>query len=122
MKKNLLVLPLFAAIGLGLTLAGHSLIGHWNVAYGNGPKGHMVFRNNGTFEATFDGQQWKVGGQYKVVGNTAAFADSSCGLGYWGKYKMTWLSDDSVSATVVEDTCSGRRGNADGAVIVRAKR
>ena len=122
MKKNLLVLPLFAAIGLGFTLAGHSLVGHWNATYGNGPKGHMVFRDNGTFEATFTGQQWKVGGQYKVAGNTVAFADSSCGLQYWGKYKVTWLSDDSARATVVEDTCSGRRGNGDGAVIVRAKR
>ncbi|HTR28300.1 MAG TPA: hypothetical protein VMH27_03465 [Puia sp.] len=122
MKNFLIALPLCAAIGTTLAFAGHSLIGRWNAAYGNGPKGKMVFRNNGTFEATFTGQKWKVGGQYKVTGNTVAFSDSTCGFGYWGQYQMTWYSDDSVMAKVIADTCSGRRGNGNGAVIVRARR
>ena len=122
MKKYLLFLPLVALIGTALAFAGHNLVGRWDAAYGNGPTGKIVFRSNGTFEATFKGQTWKVGGQYKVTGNTVSFADSTCGLGYWGKYDVTWYSDDSAIAKVLSDTCSGRRDNGDGAVLVRSKK
>ena len=121
MKKHLFVLPLCAVIGTALAFARHSLVGHWNVVYGNGPRGHVVFRRNGTFEATFTGEKWKVGGQYKMDGDIGTMADSSCGLHYWAKYNFNWYTDDSVRVTVVEDTCSGRRANADGSVMVRAK-
>jgi len=115
-------LPLCAVITTALAFAGHSLVGRWKAKFGNGPKGHVVFRSNGTFEATFSGETWKVGGKYKMDGSSFTTTDSSCGLGYWGKYRMDWYSDDSVRTTVVEDTCSGRRANADGAVLVRAKK
>jgi hypothetical protein len=121
MKKNLLVLPICAAIGLGMAIAGHSLVGNWNVAYGNGLSGRMSFKNNGTYQATFTGHEWKIGGDYKIQGNVVAFTDSVCGLHYWGKYKLDWYSDDSASVTVVEDSCAGRRSNGDGATVVRAK-
>ncbi|HXD77145.1 MAG TPA: hypothetical protein VN616_05020 [Puia sp.] len=122
MKKNLLVLPLCAVIGTALALSGHSLVGSWKAAYGNGVGGRVVFRNNGTLLATFNGQTWKVGGQYKVNGSNLSISDSTCGFNYWGRYKMNWYSNDSVNVVVVEDTCTGRRMNADGSVLVRLKK
>lgn len=122
MKKNTLVLPLCAVIGTALALAGHSLVGSWKAAYGDGITGKMVVRSNGTFLATFDQRTFKVGGRYKFDGNTLSIADSSCGLRYWAKYGVDWLTDDSIRITVIEDTCAGRRGDGNGAVLVRAKR
>ena len=82
---------------------------------------HAVFTSNGHVEGTFDGQTWKLGGPYKVEGNTVMIADSTCGFGYWGKYKVTWYSNDPAKAVLVEDSCSGRKMNVDGSVMVREK-
>lgn len=122
MKKLLIVLPFVAVVSVAFAFAGKSLVGRWKAKYGNGPTGHIVFRSNGTAEATFDNETWKVGGPYKAQGNTVSISDSSCGLGYWGKYKDTWYSDDSVGFAVVTDSCSGRKANVDGAVLVRIKK
>ena len=121
MKKLVMILPLAAMVGLVFAFAGKSLVGHWRAKYGNGPTGQIVFRSNGTAEATFDKETWKVGGPFKVQGNTVSISDSTCGLGYWGKYSATWYSDDSVRFKVIKDSCTGRRMNCDGAVIVREK-
>jgi hypothetical protein len=121
MKKLLIILPLVAVVGMVFAFAGKSLVGHWKARYGNGPTGHVLFRSNGTAEATFDGETWKVGGPYKVQGSTVALSDSSCGLGYWARYNATWYSDDSVGFKVIADSCSGRKANVDGAVIIREK-
>ena len=102
--------------------AGKSLVGRWKAAYGTQMSGHLVFRSDGTYEANFDGQSWKVGGQYKVEGSTMAITDSVCGFGYWGQYKYIWYSDDSIRETVVTDSCSGRKSDADGMVLVREKK
>jgi len=106
---------------VGESFAGKSLVGRWKAAYGNRMSGHLILRSNGTYDADFDGQSWKVGGHYKVQGSTVTISDSVCGFGYWGKYQCTWYSDDSVRETVLTDSCSGRKGNADGMVLVRDK-
>ncbi|HEV2482837.1 MAG TPA: hypothetical protein VGS79_24395 [Puia sp.] len=122
MKKS----PFFVALGALLVVAfafvaSKNFVGHWRVHYGNGDKGNVVFRNDGTAEATFDGTTWKVGGPYKQEGTTLSMADSTCGFGYWATYKATWYSDDSVLTTIIEDTCMGRKNSVDGAVLVRVK-
>jgi len=121
MKKLFIVMPLVAVFGMVFAFAGKSLVGRWRAKYGNGPTGHIVFRSNGTAEATFDKETWKVGGPYKVEGNTVSISDSSCGLGYWAKYDATWYSNDSVGFKVIKDSCSGRKMNVDGSVLVREK-
>jgi hypothetical protein len=121
MKKYLLGLPLGAALLTAWIAVGHSFVGHWRVAYGNGVTGHAVFTANGHVEATFDGQTWKVGGPYKVDGNTVMISDSTCGFDYWGKYKVTWYSNDSAKVELVQDSCSGRKMNVDKSVMVREK-
>ena len=120
MKKFFIALPLSAVLLTAAIAAGHSFVGRWKVAYGNGISGHVVFTSSHV-EATFDGQTWKVGGPYKVDGNKVMISDSTCGLGYWGKYNVTWYSNDSAKATLIEDSCSGRRMNVDGSVMVREK-
>jgi hypothetical protein len=125
MKKYLKFALLFAVSGaFAFTLIPlkRSMVGHWRVAFGDGIKGNVVFRSNGTYEATFDGQTWKVGGQYKLDGDLSTITDSSCGFGYWAKYKATWYTDDSLRMTVIEDSCTGRRADADNSVMVREKK
>lgn len=122
MKKNQIFVVLCTVVIATMAfVAAKSFVGHWNVTYGNGEKGHVVFRKDGTNEATFDHSTWKVGGQYRVEGSTMSIADSSCGLGYWGTYKSNWYSEDSVRMSLVSDTCTGRKTSVDGAVLVRAK-
>jgi len=122
MKKNHFLVAFCALFVIGgAFVAAKSFVGQWHAVYGNGMKGHVVFRKDGTAEATFDGQAWKVGGPYKVDGTKLSIADSSCGLTYWCSYKATWYSDDSVRMTVIEDTCTGRRTDVDGSVLVREK-
>jgi len=120
----LTVVAVFAFEGKPLVVelsSGKSLVGRWKAAYGNQMSGHLVLRSDGTYDADFDGQSWKVEGHYKVHGNTISITDSVCGFGYWGAYQCTWYSADSVRAAVVTDSCSGRKGNADGMVLVREK-
>lgn len=121
MKKLLPVLALVAVVGMAFTFAGKSIVGTWNAMYGMGAPGKVTFRSNGTYEAEYTGQGWKVGGKYKQDGNTATITDSICGFGYWAKYTSKWASDDSVTFTVVTDTCSGRKASANGMVLVRQK-
>jgi len=121
-KGRTLVVESFAGKYLvGKSPVGKSLVGRWKATYGNQMSGHLILRSNGTYDADFDGQSWKVGGHYKVQGSTVTISDSVCGFGYWGKYQCTWYSDDSVRETVLTDSCSGRKGNADGMVLVRDK-
>jgi hypothetical protein len=121
-KKHVLVAfcALFVVAGVAF-VADRTFVGHWKVSYGTGHTGHVVFRNDGTVEATFDGEIWKVGGPYKVEGGTLSISDSSCGLGYWSRYKANWFSDDSIRMTLIADTCTGRRTDVDGSVLVREK-
>ena|ERR1700761_6559114 len=122
MKKYIYLLP---ATGLLIILAfvpmKKGLVGNWKCAYGNNITGTAQFRSNGTYEATFDRSEWKIGGSFKENGNMVQITDTSCGSGYWAKYKMTWYTDDSAKITMVEDSCKGRVANADGAVFVRMK-
>lgn len=123
MKKNPFLLAICAAVivGAAFVVADRTFVGHWRATYGNGMKGNVVLRKDGTAEATFDGETWKVGGPYKVEGDKFSIADSSCGLTYWASYTAHWYSDDSVKMTIIEDTCTGRRTDVDGAVLVRTR-
>ena len=119
MKKLLFSLPLLLIFAF--IPAKRSIVGNWKSFYGNGITGKTSFHSDGTYEATFDGQAWKVGGTYKVDGDVQSITDSTCGFGYWAKYKATWYTDDSVRMTAVEDSCQGRKANADGMVMTRVK-
>ena len=121
MKKLLMMLAFVAIAGMVFAFAGKSLVGKWEAKYGNGASGIVTFKANGTYEAVFTGQGWKVGGKYKMDGNTASISDSVCGFGYWAKYSDSWSTDGSVSFKAVSDTCSGRKANADGMVLTKAK-
>jgi hypothetical protein len=124
MKKNQVSVALCALFVVGMALgfvSRKTFVGHWRVKYGNGDRGNVVFRSDGTAEATFEGTTWKVGGPYKVEGTTLSMQDSTCGFDYWAKYKATWYSDDSVQTTLLEDSCTGRKNSVDGAVLVRTR-
>lgn len=125
MKKNHFLVAFCALFVVGgvvfAFVARKTFVGHWRVHYGNGDWGNVVFRTDGTAEATFDGTTWKVGGPYKQEGTTLTMADSTCGFGYWARYKATWYSDDSVRTTLIEDTCTGRKNSVAGAVLVRER-
>jgi len=122
MRKNLFLAPLCIFLLFSFADGGRSIVGRWKAAYGDGHTGEMVMQSNGHFEATFAGETWKVGGAYKSDENTVSVSDSTCGFGYWGKYRTHWYSDDSVRISVIEDSCTGRKGNGDGAVLVRMRK
>jgi hypothetical protein len=121
MRKNLFLAAICIFLLFSFTKNRRSIVGRWKAAYGNKVTGEMVMQSNGHFEATFTGQTWKVGGDYKLDGSTISVSDSTCGFGYWARYRQTWYTDDSVRITAIEDSCSGRKANGDGAVLVRMK-
>ena len=97
------------------------LVGKWEAHYASGTMMTVDFKQDGTFEASIPSEHFTVGGQYKLDNDVASFSDTSCGKDYWGKYKLTFFSNDSIYSAVMEDSCSGRKSSADKATLVRAK-
>jgi hypothetical protein len=122
MKKILVfLLPCMVFAAFTFLPAKKPLVGHWRAAYGDGSKGTVSFRGDGSYEATFTGYTWKAGGQYKQDGEIFTLTDSVGGIGYWAKYNVAWFSNDSLRFTAIEDTCKGRKSNIHGAVLIRQK-
>ena len=99
----------------------NGLVGHWTFNYPGGQTVSIEFRDDGTFEAVIPAEQFTVGGQYNLKDDILSISDSSCGKNYWGTYRETFFSDDSVYSTVIEDSCTGRRSAADKATLIRVK-
>ncbi|MBS1599043.1 MAG: hypothetical protein JST75_12535 [Bacteroidetes bacterium] len=99
-----------------------NITGHWAVHYRSGnEKVSIHFKSNGTFVAEIPAEHFVVGGEYKLENDILSISDTSCNKNYWGKYKETFFTNDSIYSTVIEDSCSGRRSSADKATLVRVK-
>jgi hypothetical protein len=94
-------------------------IGRWKAKYGNDLMGTIDFKADGTFETSFEKSDFKVGGIYITRDDILYIADTSCGENYWGKYRQTFYTDDSVLNNVLEDSCSRRKASADKSVFIR---
>lgn len=98
-----------------------TLVGTWKINYPNGNQVTIIFRDNGTIRAEIPAEHFTVEGKYKVKGDMVFVMDSTCGTGYWSKYKSKFLSNDSVYSEVVEDSCTGRRKTVDKQTMVRVR-
>ena len=97
------------------------IIGTWKITYPGGSQVTIIFRNNGTVRAEIPSEHFTVEGKYKIKDNIVSIMDSTCGTGYWGKYKQTFFSNDSAYAEVIEDSCTGRKNTVDKQTLIRVK-
>jgi hypothetical protein len=98
-----------------------TLVGTWRITYPNGNKVTIIFRSNGTIRAEIPSEHFTVEGKYKVKGDVVYVMDSTCGTGYWSKYKSKFFSSDSVYSESIEDSCTGRRSTMDKQTLIRVK-
>lgn len=124
MKKTapfILSVFLLVLTALAFTPPKSSLVGHWVATFSNGSQAFADFKSNGTYKSySFQGKVL-VTGKYYVAKDTFATQDGSCGIDYFGKYKMTWYGQDSASIAMIEDSCSGRTSAINGGTLKRAK-
>lgn len=106
----------FAFVGLK-----ESLVGTWKINYPSGSQVTIIFRNNGTIRAEIPSEHFTVEGKYKVKGDVLYVTDSTCGTGYWGKYKSKFFTNDSVYSESIEDSCMGRKMTVDKQTLIRVK-
>jgi hypothetical protein len=112
----LLITTIFAFVAFK-----EAIVGTWKITYPGGSQTTIIFRNNGTVRAEIPSEHFTVEGKYKMKGDILYVTDSTCGSGYWGKYKSTFFTNDSAYAEVIEDSCSGRRNTVDKQTLIRAK-
>ena len=122
MKKSMLLIPaclVFAIIAF--IPPKKNLVGSWVIKWPSGTNVNIDFRGDGTVKAGIPAENFTVEGKYKYKGDIITLTDSTCGKNYWGKYKVTFLSDDSAYSVAVEDSCMGRKSAMDKATLVRVK-
>jgi hypothetical protein len=122
--KKIYFLPvviLFVSVIFGFVILKDTLVGTWKITYPGGSQVTIIFRDNGTIRAEIPAEHFTVEGKYKVKGDIFYIMDSTCGAGYWGKYKSKFMSNDSVYSVLVEDSCSGRFNTINKQTLVRVK-
>jgi hypothetical protein len=122
MKKTIfLVAVFFAFLIVAFIPAKRNIVGTWLITYKSGSTVTLDMRTDGTVKVDIPAEKFTVIGKYKLNGDVLSFTDSTCGVNYWGKYKVKFLTDDSVYSEAIEDSCSGRKAAGDKATLVRRK-
>jgi hypothetical protein len=123
MKKIyfLLFAILLLSTSFAFVLFKNSLVGTWKITYPGGSQTTIIFRSNGTIRAEIPSEHFIVEGKYKIKGDVLYVTDSTCGIGYWGKYKPKFFTNDSVYSELIEDSCSGRSNTVDKQTLIRVK-
>ncbi len=99
----------------------HNIIGRW-IAYGSdGYETFANFNKDGSFNHTTNKGEIIQKGNYKTNSDTIYISDSGCNINYWGKYHLNFYGEDSISFSVITDTCIGREQYADGGTLKRIK-
>ena len=110
--KKVFILPL---IGIVLTLVSSTsppgkLTGRWQPKMMGGVSAITVYRTDGTFDIFLNNKTF-VSGRYKVNQDTLSISDPICGTGYYGTYQLTFITEDSIRQTLIQDTCQVRRNS-----------
>jgi hypothetical protein len=87
----------------------HDVVGDWEILYPNRQKMSLHFKEDGTFFGAKPDSHFFISGKYLVNGNELDLTGPGNNALYWGKYKTVFYSDDSLMATVIDDTCRERR-------------
>lgn len=121
MKQAIKLSAIFFVIAaFAFTPQKHNPVGHWKISYTNGLNEYVDFYKDGTFKSVSIDGQLTHQGNYKMSDDVISVNDKEgCGDNYWGTYKLTFYTEDSVLNTVVEDSCTGRREAVNGSVLVR---
>jgi hypothetical protein len=124
MKKSIKVFAVFFIMAaFAFIPPKHSLVGRWVSHHKNGSvASYVVFKTDGSFVHTSPKGKLLHQGKYKLNNDTFSIYDKTCGVGYWGKYKLNFYGADSVSFAVIEDSCSGREHDVNGGGIRRLKK
>ncbi len=123
MKKPILLIPAcLVFVIMAFIPPKKNIVGSWVIKWPSGTIINIDLRKDGTFKTEIPSEKFTIEGKYKFKEDVMMITDTSCGKNYWGKYKVKFLSDDSVYSTVIEDSCSGRRSSADKATLVRVKK
>jgi hypothetical protein len=120
MKRIYLLLLVLMSISVfAFIKINNTIVGNWKIVYPAGAQVSLEFRKNGTFRTEIPSEHFTIEGKYKMKGDILSISDTSCGAGYWSKYKYTFFNNDSVYSAVIEDSCSGRKAAADKATWIR---
>ncbi|WP_420148700.1 hypothetical protein [Spirosoma sp.] len=107
--------------GVSFTNPPDKFVGRWQPNLGPGTAAVSVFRADGTFDIFLNGKTF-VSGKYRVSQDTLSISDPICGPGYYGSYQLTYITEDSVRQTLIQDTCRVRRNSiASSPTLVRVK-
>jgi hypothetical protein len=98
-----------------------TLVGNWVIHYGKDLKINLNFNDNGVLKVAIPADQFTVEGKFKFKDGILYISDSTCNSNYWGKYKETFFSDDSLYSIILEDTCIPRKSAMDKATLIRVK-
>lgn len=116
-----LATTIIAAMIFAFSASTNTIVGNWSVRDKSGNVTTVKFMADGKFLAQTPSEHFIVGGKYKLQKDVLSISDTSCNANYWGKYKVSFHGNDSIYFHVISDTCSGRRADADQAVMVRDK-
>ena len=122
MKKVITAFSLCIMILLcSFKTSDHSLVGHW-ISHDSAPDAKVLvdFNDDGTFKVTVNGETENEG-NYKVNDDTFFMYDHNCGMQVAGRYKLNFYTEDSVSFSLIQDSCTERIQVVNNAVIVRLK-
>ncbi len=123
MKKPIFLIPAcLVFVIMAFIPPKKNIIGNWVIKYPSGSVVNIELRKDGTFKTEFPDEHAVIGGQYKFKDDIMSITDTTCGKNYWGKYKVKFLSDDSVYSVAIEDSCMGRKSAADKVTLVRVKK
>lgn len=115
MKQTIKVFAVFFAIAaFAFMPPGHKLVGRWIIYASDGTNSHeyVEFKMDGTYDVVLPNGKIGENGNYKL--NHSVFSIKNikahvCGNDYWGSYKLTFYGQDSVSFTLIADSCTSRR-------------
>lgn len=118
MKKTILLLLLPCILMLcAFYSSNNPLVGHW-VTTGN-DKADVYFTPD-SFRVNVNGAIENQG-KYKLNKDVFSMYDNNCGMKVEGRYKLTFFSRDSVSFSMISDSCSDRSKEVNGGTIMRVK-
>ncbi|HMH32563.1 MAG TPA: hypothetical protein VK543_06005 [Puia sp.] len=122
MKKTILFVAAFSALFIVAFIpVKRNIVGTWLITYKNGNTVKLDIRTDGTIKADIPAEHFTVIGNYKMKGDVFSVTDSTCGVNYWGKYKLRFFGDDSVYSEAIEDSCLGRKSTVDKMTLIRIK-
>lgn len=120
MKRHFaLLLSGLALTTLSLTEPFPSLVGRWQKRLPDGSVGLGVFRADSTHSSFVNGKQF-TSGKYYIRQDTLYVQDDACGP-YYGTYKVTFVTADSIRFSTIQDWCHGRRQGSDGLTVGRVR-